>query len=181
MTPAITEQCKPDAQDLIQLFNACFKESLNTVLEGDGHEPVYLPADSAHKHHRIIFTKDYFSSALHEVAHWCVAGENRRQKVDYGYWYLPDGRTAEQQAKFESVEVKPQALEYAFSLACDIPFRVSIDNLSGEETCSKAFEYAVCEELKRLVVHGFNQRTKQFLNALHAFYHTPELSIDAPV
>jgi elongation factor P hydroxylase len=179
MTLATTQQSEPDAQDLIHIFNDCFKESLNTILEGNGQEPIYLPASSDNSHHRIVFTQDYFSSALHEIAHWCVAGESRRQKVDYGYWYLPDGRNAQQQAAFESVEVKPQALEYAFSLACNIPFRVSVDNLSGEETCSKGFEKAVREQLRRLIMNGFNQRTRDFLNALHAFYQTPELSIDA--
>ena len=179
MTLGMTQHCEPEAQDLIQLFNACFKTSLNTILIGNGKEPIYLPADAENAHHRIIFTQDYFSSALHEVAHWCVAGESRRQKVDYGYWYLPDGRDAQQQAKFESVEVKPQALEYAFSLACNVPFRVSIDNLSGETSCSRPFENAVSDQLKSYIMNGFNQRTSVFLNALHAFYQTPELSRDA--
>ena len=100
-----------DCQDLIRLFDECFLADLNTCLLGGYPEPEYLPADASHPHHRILFTRDYFRSALHEVAHWCVAGPERRLMPDFGYWYAPDGRTAEQQRTFESVEVKPQALE----------------------------------------------------------------------
>ncbi len=53
----------------------------------------------------------FYASALHEIAHWCIAGENRCQQVDYGYWYEPNGRSEERQFEFEKVEVKPQALE----------------------------------------------------------------------
>lgn len=163
------------SSDLILLFNVCFEQSENTILVGDADEPIYLPASNLHNKHRIIFTKDYFSSALHEVAHWCVAGEKRRQQIDYGYWYLPDGRNAEQQKQFEQVEIKPQALEAAFSLACNIGFRVSVDNLSGENTCTKNFELAVDQQLKYHLKHGFNSRTTRFLRALHEFYLTPSI------
>ena len=86
-----------DCQDLIRLFDECFLADLNTCLLGGYPEPEYLPADASHPHHRILFTRDYFRSALHEVAHWCVAGPERRLMPDFGYWYAPDGRTAEQQ------------------------------------------------------------------------------------
>ncbi|MFT5543084.1 MAG: elongation factor P hydroxylase, partial [Arenicella sp.] len=127
---------------------------------------------------QVVFTQDYFSSALHEVAHWCIAGKERRKETDYGYWYSPDGRTAKQQDAFELAEVKPQALECAFSIAANIKFNVSIDNLKGEETCSLAFECAVNEQLQNFVASGFNTRAKQFLAALHHFYKTPYLFID---
>lgn len=44
-------------------------------------------------------------------------GEKRRQLVDFGYWYAPDGRSAEQQELFQAVEVKPQAMEWILSPA----------------------------------------------------------------
>lgn len=53
-----------------------------------------------------------FNSALHEISHWTIAGKERRLLADLGYWYAPDGRTREQQALFEQVEVKPQAIEW---------------------------------------------------------------------
>ena len=42
-----------------------------------------------------------------------------------------DGRDEEQQKAFEQVEVKPQAIEWAFSIACDFKFNFSLDNLNG--------------------------------------------------
>lgn len=167
---------RKNAEDLIHLFNACFAETENTVLLGNAEEPIYLPASEDNEQNQVIFTRDYFSSALHEIAHWCVAGKQRRTKVDYGYWYLPDGRNAQQQSDFEAVEVKPQAIEFAFSIASGIKFSVSIDNLQGADTCPKPFERAVAKQLKRFIAQGFNARTQEFLQALHGFYNTPGLS-----
>ncbi len=42
-----------------------------------------------------------------------------------GYWYAPDGHTQEQQALFEQVEIKPQAIEWLFAQAFGRKFRVS--------------------------------------------------------
>ena len=84
-------------QDLIVLFNQLFEKEYNTRLESGGNEPIYLPAKSLNSTHRIIFTNDYFASALHEIAHWCIASKNRRLMQDYGYWYQPDGRDQKNQ------------------------------------------------------------------------------------
>ncbi|WP_417667272.1 elongation factor P hydroxylase, partial [Pseudidiomarina sp.] len=46
----------------------------------------------------------YVVMRLLEMSHWCIAGEKRRQLEDYGYWYLPDGRDAQQQHAFEQAE-----------------------------------------------------------------------------
>ena len=83
-----------DAATLIELFDREFLATENTRLEGGGEEPVYLPADARCANHRIVFRHDYAASALHEVAHWCIAGSARRKLHDYGYWYAPDGRVA---------------------------------------------------------------------------------------
>jgi len=80
----------------------------------------------------VIFAHGFYASALHEVAYWCIAGEKRRQLVDYGYWYCPDGRDIQTQHQFENVEIKPQALEWLFCVASDFPFNVSCDNLQGD-------------------------------------------------
>jgi len=180
--PLSNKQCATKkAEELIQLFNACFAHTENTQLVGGAEEPIYQPANEVCQYNQVVFTRDYFSSALHEIAHWCIAGKERRTLVDYGYWYLPDGRDAQQQANFEAVEVKPQALEYAFSLASDIKFRVSIDNLHGEETCSKQFEMAVENQLIQFIRFGFNPRTQTFLNALHQHYGTARLQTYNPL
>ena len=120
-----------DSGTLIALFNDCFKTSHQTLLIAGKGEPIYMPTNQQQAYHHIEFSYGYFSSALHEMAHWCIAGTERRLKTDYGYWYFPDGRNAEQQKAFEKVEIKPQALEWALSLACNFNFTNSSDNLSS--------------------------------------------------
>ncbi len=103
---------------------------MSNLVKGD-FEPEYFPAiDSTPA--RIQFAHGFFNSALHEISHWSIAGDQRRLLPDLGYWYAPDGRTAEQQALFEQVEIKPQAIEWLFAAAFGRKFRVSLDNLTGE-------------------------------------------------
>lgn len=117
---------------LISLFDAMFAERYRTRLVRGKDEPIYLPADAQHDHHRIIFAHGYFASALHEISHWCVAGPARRQQEDFGYWYIPDGRSQQQQAVFEQAEVEPQAIELLLTQACGRRFNVSVDNLNPD-------------------------------------------------
>lgn len=157
--------------DLIHLFDTAFANSHNTRLERGGSEPVYLPADAETPHHRILFAHGYFTSALHEVAHWCVAGPQRRLQMDFGYWYAPDGRSREQQQVFESVEIKPQALEWIFNVATGHQFRVSTDNLSGDGPFDpQAFKRNVQEEVFRRLREGLPVRALQFTEALINHY-----------
>ncbi len=128
---------EPESLQLEQLFARTFFDGWNTLLVGGGDEPVYLPADLANPCHRIVYREDYFSSALHETAHWCIAGEARRRRVDFGYWYRPDGRDRHQQRAFEQVEVRPQALEWLFTVATGRDFRPSADNLASDDPESR--------------------------------------------
>jgi elongation factor P hydroxylase len=154
--------------DLISLFEQCFFAEYRTILVAGGEEPIYLPStDNAP--HRIVFTRDYFASALHEVAHWCIAGEGRRRLPDYGYWYAPDGRSAEQQTEFERVEVKPQALEWLFSTACGTGFRVSADNLSSGLCASDQFKCRIAQQAQ-VYCRALPERPARFIEALSAFY-----------
>ncbi|MDQ2075244.1 elongation factor P hydroxylase [Marinimicrobium sp. ABcell2] len=159
-----------DSGQLIELFNQTFSASHATCLVGGGLEPVYEPAFRAGDLSRIVFTQDYFASALHEVAHWCVAGAQRRQLPDYGYWYAPDGRSADQQAEFERVEVKPQALEWLFSAAAGWQFRVSSDNLSLGLGPSEAFQRAIHRQVLAFCQQGVSPRPRAFLEALLSYY-----------
>ena len=168
-----------DYKDLINIFSQCFAGSENTQLVKGDDEPIYLPMDEAHPQHRIIFARGFYASALHEISHWLVAGQARRQLEDFGYWYCPDGRDKEKQLAFEAVEIKPQAIEWALCLACGFKFNVSSDNLDGWQSDRHAFQDKVYHRLCELLEHGFNSRTTQLINALHAFYHTPPITIDA--
>lgn len=118
-------------QLITSLFSSEFEVSFNTILIGGADEPLYLPATTDGQCCRIFYRQDFISSALHEIAHWCLAGGRRRLLEDFGYWYQPDGRSVDQQAVFEAAETKPQALEWMFAVACGHTFRVSADNLDG--------------------------------------------------
>ena len=160
---------------LIELFNATFSTHNTRLVRGD-QEPIYLPEDQVTPYHQVVFAHGYFSSALHEVAHWCIAGEARRKQVDYGYWYEPDGRNTAQQHEFERVEVKPQALEWAFSLASNHHFRVSTDNLNGATPDTAAFTEKVKQQLVEYLTRGFPKRAQQFIEVLGKRFNSPASS-----
>ncbi|ENO13715.2 ATPase [Marinobacter nanhaiticus D15-8W] len=162
---------KHHPDDLIMLFNDLFRDRWQTILVRGDDEPEYIPARDATDVHRVIFAHGYFASALHEVSHWCIAGEKRRQLRDYGYWYCPDGRSDREQADFEKVEVKPQALEWLFSAAAGSPFHISVDNLSGSGASDEAgFRANVAGQARDFLHHGMPQRAHLFLDTLLAFY-----------
>lgn len=129
-----------------RLFNDTFNTEFNTVLEGGFDEPLYLPAtiDSPAK---VLFRDDYVSSALHEISHWVIAGEARRLREDYGYWYETDGRDLTQQKSFEEVEVKPQSIELLLHFAAGLKFRVSVDNLALPDYDATPFELSVKKQV----------------------------------
>jgi len=154
-----------DVPVLIALFNDTFKD-FNTRLVLGSDEPIYLPASEACDYHQIVFAHGFFSSALHEIAHWCIAGEARRLQEDYGYWYCPDGRDAQQQASFEKVEIKPQAIEWAFTEAAGRRFQVSTDNLNGAEPDREGFTQNVAKQRAYFEQHGFPVRAERFIAAL---------------
>ena len=161
-------------QDLIQLFEHTFSATMNTKLVKGGDEPLYAPASETCEYHRIIFAHGFFASALHEVAHWCLAGSARRLVEDFGYWYIPDGRDQTQQVQFEQVEIKPQAIEWAFCVAAGKPFDVSVDNLSGTGLTDRAaFKLAVHQQVEVYLSTGFPRDAEKFISALADFYQTP--------
>ena len=160
------------ADDLVALFNQLFAETECTLLVAGGEEPVYLPIDDQHGHARIIFTRDYYASALHEVAHWCLAGEKRRQQVDYGYWYVPN-RDQQQQHAFETVEAKPQALESLLADAAGYAFSPSMDNLALPEYQAQSFKVALHKEREAFQRNGLPARAELFYRALMSAYAAP--------
>ena len=156
------------AARLERVFAGCFARQWRTVLLGGAEEPYYQPAADSHETHMLYYRSDFFASALHEVAHWCIAGEQRLQLADFGYWYAPDGRDTAQQRDFEAVEVKPQALEWLFSLACGYDFCVSVDNLgaAGGEYDTAPFRQQVLVQARNWQGNGLPRRAQVFFAAL---------------
>ena len=154
------------AHQLMRLFNQEFAESDKTELIGDAAEPYYEPGSP----HRIYFRADYVRSALHEVAHWCVAGRRRRQLSDYGYWYSPDGRNADQQQAFFAVEARPQAVERCFCEAIGMAFSPSVDNVGAqiEPQQLQRFEARIEEWCDQFAQSGLPSRAARFVTALRS-------------
>jgi len=157
-------------QDLIDLFNHCFAEEFNTRLVKGADEPIYSPASDSCSYHQLIFAHGYYASALHEIAHWCIAGKDRRLLEDFGYWYEADGRNAQQQEIFEQVEIKPQAVEWALSVAANKKFNVSADNLNGSQGDTKAFKWSVYQQVLVYLDKGFPPQAQSFIKLLSEFY-----------
>lgn len=160
---------EPTSDQVIDRFNSRFSASEGTILVGGADEPYYEPGSP----NIIYFREDFVRSALHEVAHWCVAGSTRRTLPDYGYWYAPDGRDEAQQTAFYGVEVKPQAVEKVFCMAAGIPFKVSVDNLSVSlsDPAIVAFAAAVEEQFEILMIDGLPHRAEVFRHALSDLAH----------
>jgi elongation factor P hydroxylase len=154
--------------DIERVFNNGLGSRYNTVLRGGAGEPFYCAPDEWGGAATIWYRADYIRSALHELAHWCVAGRARRRQDDYGYWYEPDGRSGDQQQRFFDVEAHPQSLERLFCEALGTPFDVSVDNLNGacDEAEIHAFRRVVAQTSKSLIAHGLPQRTATLLEAL---------------
>ncbi len=151
---------------LVEVFNRSFT---GTCLIGGADEPMYQPTTGARRQHHLYFRQDYFASALHEISHWCIAGSARRQQLDFGYWYAPEGRSQREQADFERVEVGPQAMEWFFAKACAYPFQVSVDNLdpiSGELPDTLPFRRRVVAQALHWKRSGLPARAGRFYSAL---------------
>ena len=158
------------ATDVVMAFDQEFADEFATRLQGGAAEPYYqvLTDGSA----VIYFRDDFVASALHEVAHWCLAGRKRRQQDDYGYWYDAK-RDIEAQRRFEAVEVKPQALEWIFSAVIHRPFRVSVDNLDLPDYDTEPFQAEVKRTAREMLVNRLVPRAQRFAVALNSLVAAP--------
>ena len=163
-----------DINDLIAIFNQCFEQEYNTKLVKGGDEPLYVPANETCPYNAIYFARGFYSSGLHEIAHWLVAGKERRKLEDFGYWYEPDGRTEEQQRLFELVEVKPQALEWILATAANFRYFASSDNLNGQPGDTQPFKLAVYRQVQYYASAGLPKRAETLRQALAKFYGTED-------
>ena len=132
-------------------FHSLFLESHRTQLRARAGDPVYLPAASATDLSQIIYSNHFWRSALHELAHWFIAGRQRREQRDYDYWYQPERSKAKLQRDFLAAEIKPQALEWHLCSALGQDFFVSLDSFGEDQETLHWFRTAVKDEaLRRL-------------------------------
>ena len=168
-----------NARFLEKTFYDVFFSTYQTVLKGGFDEPFYLACDESGVS-QIQYRYDYASSALHEVSHWCVAGKERRQQDDFGYWYAEDGRTLAQQKEFEKFEVQPQAYECLFHWSCGMKFDVSVDNLALPDYDPSPFRDAVLNRVNELIENGLPDRVSLFAQALFARHYQSSESLVIP-
>ena len=119
------------------LISLLAKSLPNLIIKGGADEPFYQ-APKGDTKAIIYFRSNYPRSLLHELSHYCLAGERRRKLDDFGYWYSPCGRTADEQSLFEKVEARPPGLEKAMCEAIGSDFSPILDDFSGR-SASKAF------------------------------------------
>jgi len=158
-----TDRHDPDI--LIELFDALFERREHCVLRHAADEPLYLPAEAG-RPATILFAHGFFASALHEIAHWCLAGRLRRRWLDYGYWYQPTGRDRAAQAAFQHAEARPQALEWQFHIAAGSTFVPSVDNPGRVDIDTDGFHAAIVAEAALLQRDGLPPRARIFAAAL---------------
>ena len=161
------ERCGADTAAVIIAgqFNRIFARSHRVRLIGGAAEPEYLPAMPEHPG-CIRYRSNFAASALHEIAHWCIAGPERRRLVDYGYWYRPPPRGPAAQRAFARVEARVQALEAIFSEAAGLAFRVSIDDVDNLLELESTFRDDVAREQARWRQRGLPPRAELFRRAL---------------
>jgi elongation factor P hydroxylase len=135
------------------------------MIVGGFSEPFYQAA-KIDQPAQIQFSYDYIRSALHELAHWCVAGVERRKLDDFGYWYAADGRNQQQQDEFFKLEIKPQAIEWAFSIVCGVEFEASVDNLNNQIQGVEDFKQNLIKQLQGYLDNGFSKRVSDILMLL---------------
>lgn len=132
---------------------------------GGATEPLYLPARQG-RLAELYYREDFAASALHEAAHWCIAGKARRAQVDFGYDYQPPPRTELGQDAFFAAEVKTQALERLFAQAANVEFRASADNLQANVAGFEAQLDGSMGRVESWLLHTTDTRAHRFLQAL---------------
>jgi len=145
-------------------FNRVFADE-DTVMIGGASEPLYVPASEGQPA-RLFYREDFAASALHEAAHWCIAGSGRRGQVDFGYVYVPPPRDAQAQHQFFAAEIRTQALESLFAQAAGVKFRASADNL---EVSPDVFAQQIAiarPDMHRWCMDSADCRARRFLAAL---------------
>ncbi len=119
---------------------------------------------------QIVFTHDYPASALHEAAHWCLAGPLRRTQRDYGYWYVPGPRNPVQREAFFRAEADVQALEAIFARTCGVRFVVSADDFDASPEELERFEARRRDDGWRLDAPRCRRARARFCDALTAAF-----------
>ena len=150
-----------NARQIADIFNSTFRTA-QVVMRGDAEEPLYLPGPPA----EIRYARDHAASALHEAAHWCIAGRRRRDQPDFGYFYVAPPRSEAQRQAFMLVECRVQALESIFADAARATFEVSADDFDMPDSQRTEFGRMVVRAKRDWLHRGIPRRAVPFRAAL---------------
>ncbi len=154
---------------IARCFNETFARSHGCVMVGGAPEPRYLPERQSPHRAILRYRENFAASALHEAAHWCIAGHRRRSMVDFGYWYAPPPRSDDVQTRFVEVEARVQALERFFSQRIGLEFQPSIDDVSQvDDAALSRFSSAIDLAAARMCAAGLPPRARHFSEALES-------------
>jgi len=161
-----------DATTITAVFADCFAGPAvdpadRARLVAGADEPQFLPTNRLRPLAEVVWARGLAQSCLHEAAHWLRAGRERRRLVDYGYWYVPDGRDAQAQDRFEQLEAEVQGLEWILSAAAGVAFRVSCDNLVRPDPTPE-FRAAIAAAATARLRRGVDGRAGRLAMALCA-------------
>ena len=148
--------------EVAAVFNCTFSDH-GVVMHGGYREPMYIPGTDAAE---LRYTLDHTASALHEAAHWCIAGRRRRRYTDYGYFYEPPPRSGMDRARFEGVEIEAQSVEVLFAAAAGSQFQPSGDDVGAPLFLEEAFGHRILERARERRQVGLPKRADKFRAAL---------------
>ena len=157
-------------KELANLFNATFETAENTILVATMDEPHYMPHGDDRLGNCIFYTQDSYTSLMHEVAHWCRAGKERRQLPDYGYWYQAEDRSSEAQALYLQSESKTQALEWIFCVAAGVHVQIIPENQPHSFEPSLEFKKSIYAATLNYLQKGLSDRAERFKQVLLKHY-----------
>jgi len=156
----------PSSQALADCFNREFAARYRVRCLGGYDEPEFLPANGR-QDAQLRYTRDYAASALHEIAHWCIADLVRHRQPDFGYWYVPPPRTRSQQHAFFHAELRVQSVEAVFAFHAGVKFVASVDDVCQAPADSQQFAQQVQARFLRLRAgSGLPPRAERYIRAL---------------
>ncbi len=151
---------------LAEVFNLSFGDTYNVRCLGGFSQPEYLTAMQTQGSAQLRYTRDYAASALHEIAHWCVAGKDRLALNDFGYGYLPPPRDKATQQRFFALEFKVQVLEAWFASGTGVRFVASADNFDCSDEARNAFAQQITTAVQAYTLADVPPRAQEFTRAL---------------
>ena len=148
--------------EVAAVFNCTFSDH-SVVMHGGYREPMYIPGMDVAE---IRYTLGHTASALHEAAHWCIAGRRRRRNTDYGYFYEPPPRSGMHRVRFEDVEIEAQSVEVLLAEAAGSQFQPSADDVDVPLFLLEAFSSRILERARERRQVGLPKRADKFRVAL---------------